>query len=70
VHKGADVKVGDNRTQQVIGTCKFFFYIGTSKFEADMVVVKGWSHDLLLSVEWLRRNEAGGTCLAKQSLGL
>jgi len=56
-YKGGAVRVGDSREQSVIGIGIFSFYIDNIEFKVEGIILRNWAHDVLLSVEWLRRHK-------------
>jgi hypothetical protein len=52
--QGASIKVGDARPQSAVGEGVIYFKLNDHRFEAKVVILKDWTHDVLLSIEWLR----------------
>ena len=57
-YTGPAVRVGDQRAQMVCGVGKIYFVVNDHKFIVEVLVIKNWSHEILLSVQWLREHNA------------
>jgi hypothetical protein len=57
-YQGAAIKVGDAWPQSVVGEGMIYFTIKGQRFEAKVIIIRDWVHDILLSIEWLREHNA------------